>query len=790
MKKRRFRINDLGLTRSIICFSLIFNLTSLIFFTPSAVADTSVSATVPPRASDFQFTFASDGQTNISQGTILSYTLTYGAQQSAGVPTNTTIVANFSNDQAPDASDVLDYVIGSATNAYNSTQPVVDLNNRTITWTIPNLPAGTTDQEVTFQLKTNSNYTGTIPVNFTVAAGMSNQYVTLPNQTIHQTYLFDPSLITPTPTPTGLPTPTPTAAPGPTSSQTQTNNPTATPTPQPTISANPSPPPGSLQISNISFPQISAAKATILVNTNTPSQVTLSYGTSPDALDQTSKTTTYTTSSLISLTDLLPDTTYYFRVQATDSLGQTITSEIFTLHTARGSYVPNALTGTAVISSNGTVVLSEEVTSNTSAGFALLPSNTDYDITLTLPQTANFTSLDTIVQNGLPIDTVSFVEREPGVYVAHLKTSDAGIYQIFLRSTDLNGNVAEQQLAYLKVINPLSVIEKNSGIPITNARVYLTYYDIKTNSYIPLSELLGTITNPVYSDAEGKISILLPPGKYRVDVGALFYDSQTIDFTLGPGNGQEFPQISLTKDPFNIVSLITNIKNLFIDGWNIILNIFQQLASSIGLFTISSTGIIGSFVLLSFLLFTLKSHITGKNLPLFLAFSIDLLLKKHKQRYLFGHIINDNNEPLSRVRIEIEDATTHTIITHTTTHKAGRFYLLNNFPDPATLIFTKEGYEPFILTVTDHTQIRKNGLQIKLQKGTPHHGSVFSSFIFGIEEGFGMLFETFLISSLVLEVLFFLIYGPEKALPFFLLSLLNISLWHFYNREKRVKIND
>ncbi len=767
MKNTRFRIKDVKLKKRNIflififlsCSSLILHLQSL---TASVFADQNlaVSATVPPHASDFQFNFSSDGQTSVHQDTTLSYTITYGAQQSAGVPTTTTIVANFSTGTAPNASHVLDYVIGSATNAYNSTQPVVDLANKTITWTISNLPAGTTDQAVTFQLRTNSNYTGPKPVNFTILAHMNNQYLTLPDQTVSQSYQFQANT-------------------GSSNSSTVTPTPpsTSTPTPSPILSSG---------ITGVSFPSISSSNATIQVNTSHPSKLTVEYGTSPNSLSHTVTTNSFHTSSIVTLDNLEADTTYYFRIYTKDASGHITTSEIFTFRTAKKSQIPQSVNGIAVISSNGQVILSQALSSP--AGFVLLPTNTDYDITVSLSRSVEITSLEALVQAGSPLTTVSFVQKQPGVYSAHLSTLTSGTYQIFIRSTDNNGNVIEQQFANLKIIDPLAVYEKSSGNPITNARIYLTYYDTKTNSYRPLSsELFGTILNPSYTDSVGKINILLPPGKYRVEAGALFYDSQSLDFTLGPGTGQEFPKIYLTKDPFNLLSLLIYLKDLFIDGAAYALQMLHSLAAAVGLFNISAVIITGSFALLSSLLFTLKSHMSLKHLPIFLAFSVDLFLKKHKQNYLFGHIRDEDTNPLSRVRIEIEDTKTKNIIMHTTTHKLGKFYLPNTFPDDVTVIITKEGYKPYVLSITPSTQISDIGLQIVLEKGTPHHSSVFSSFIAGVEEGWGMLFETFLVFSLLLEGLFFLLYGFEKVLPFFVVSFLNINLWLFYLHERTRK---
>jgi len=180
------------------------------------VGNFGVSATVPPVGSDFQFgVTAEDTQTTFPEYTTLTYKITYGAKPSAEITTQTTLVADWYAAIGQNNAVILDYVSGSATNAYGNTSPVIDPLNHTITWTIPNLPAGMINQTVTFKLRINDNDTETNPVDFSVKGKMNNPYVTLSDQTPTQIYQFDESLITPTPTltPTAAPFPTATAAP-------------------------------------------------------------------------------------------------------------------------------------------------------------------------------------------------------------------------------------------------------------------------------------------------------------------------------------------------------------------------------------------------------------------------------------------------------------------------------------------------------------------------------------------------------------------------------------------------
>src|SRR5260221_14796551 len=113
--------------RRIFAISCVLIFTAVLFWA-RAFADESiyVSATAPPHASDFQFAFSStDGISTARQYQTLSYEITYGATTSANMNTNITLVADFSQDLAPNHSDVLDYVDGSASDGYGNSPPVV-----------------------------------------------------------------------------------------------------------------------------------------------------------------------------------------------------------------------------------------------------------------------------------------------------------------------------------------------------------------------------------------------------------------------------------------------------------------------------------------------------------------------------------------------------------------------------------------------------------------------------------------------------------------------------------------
>lgn len=769
-----------------ISFSVL--LLILLFVVRPIFADVAVSATVPPRTSDFQFNFASDGQTTVPQNTTLSYTITYGAALSAAIPTDTTIVVDFSDDQAPDASNILNYVIGSATNAYNNTPPVVDPTHKTITWTISNLPSGTTDQAVTFKLRTVTSYNKSNLIQFTVHAAMSNQYLTLPQQSLTQIYQYNApptSQAQPTAIPTGniTPTPTPTPSLSPITSSSITN-----------------------AVTNVSLTGMTGSQATIQTTTATPTKLTILYGTTPTNLSKRFVSSNYTRRHKTDISGLSANTTYYFKISTTDSSGYTTTSDTFTFHTANRSPLPNLENNIIVLSSNGNVFASgTQKESDLRNPSIILTNDTDDTIAYTLTNPIPVKTIDLVVINKVlgahssisgqttpsaPGELIFPMQKKtPTLYVANLTTIPQGSYDVAVRITDANGNIIQKHISDLKIMPRLIIYGADTHTPLADARVYISYYDAQTRSYQPVtSALFGNIKNPSYTDSQGQSAINLPAGTYRIEESSLFYDPQTQNFTIGSGNDENFPVLYLKKDPFNLVSLFTYTTDYFLDSWTKMTAVLIEVASSVRIFHLVDLVILATFVGLTFFFFLFRTHLEMRHLPIFSLFHLNHLLKHHQSGYIFGHIVDAHHTPISRVRVEIEDAHTAMILSHGSSHRSGKFYFTNLYTKPINLVFIKEGYEPTTITLHPQDEIPETGLQITMEQGEAHHLTVLSSFIVGLEQGFGMLFETFIVSSFILELFFIFFLPHEKTLPFyFILSIVNGILWIFYRNEQRIK---
>jgi hypothetical protein len=768
-------------SRMIFIFTIPLLLASSFLLLPhNAVADDrgqtkyhniSVSAIVPPKPPDFQFSLSSPYPPTIQHDTQQLYEITYGTYKSAQVTTSPTITLDWSRALDPNGAQVFTYMPGTASKGYGGAEPVVDLINHTITWTISSFPYDLTDQKLYAEFQTTGNYVKFTPFNFTMSATMHNEYITMPEQTITQTYYYN--LPPGTPGPTAIPTPIP-------------------PTPPPP------PPPGPAYVTNIAFTGVSDKTATVEITTDEPAKLTVTYGTYITKLLKTVSTNAYSMDSKINLTGLIPDTQYYLRIQTRNRLGISYTSEFFTFQSAKHLFTQPLGNNIIVVSNNNNILLSnyQQQINGMTPYLVLTPHNT-YQVAYRLTTPLRLKTIEVVVRNNVlgantftqtvaapPETAIPMQELKPQFYIANLTTLNPGSYDIFVRVADTNGNIVQQKIADLKVIPFLSVLQKGTGKPVSDARVDISYYDMQSRQYKPLNPaLFGSITNPDYTNTNGTTATTLPLGRYRINVSALFYDPRTVDFVIGPDNKQQFPVVYLKYNPFNMLALFTNII-FYISYLNDTgVKTLSVIAASDRSFDILGVLITGASVVLAFLLFSIRSKITFKHLPHFALFHWHMMLQRHKQKFYFGGVTNEEHLPLDRVQIDIEDARTKNILTQVSTSAAGRFYIKNDYVHDLNLIFVKPGYSPAIVAIQKNKQIPERGLAVVLTKGHIDNPKKLTKLLTGFEDAVGLFFETSLVISLILEVLFFSVFGFAETLPFFILSCINIILWIFYLRE-------
>ena len=456
-----------------------------------------ISASIAPQVFDLPITIESlTPGTEFPQNSTISYKITYGSNTIGAMPL--TIQAQWSQgtiEGSPSPSvDILNYVVGSATNAYGSTAPVIDTVNRTITWTISSFPGTTTGQTVTFSLKTNDAYTGADLVDFTVSARAIASSTITPDQNVDQKYLYSAPATTPTPTPT----PTP-----------ETTSPASA-----TLTPTPSPAPSPLSFTEISVRSISSSDAKILVSTNKDALLILHFGTSINSLSKTLKTTSLQSQNLIDLLGLTPDTDYFFKITATDSSGNSISSDIFTFKTAVVSNAPNIVMESLVATSYNSILINNSILRalNFDKNIIVIPQSSIFEVQFALNKNSPVKNIQAVVRNKnvLGFSTIekadassnftNLVEIQPGVYSGKLMSQNKpGLYEIYVKIADFNGNITEEKIAELKVTSKFQVFRKGSdNKPVENVRALIYIYNARSKTYELISPQVLPIQNPAY----------------------------------------------------------------------------------------------------------------------------------------------------------------------------------------------------------------------------------------------------------------------------------------------------
>jgi hypothetical protein len=770
----------------------------------------SLSITVDPHPFDFQSSIASSATDTVKQFTEITYTITYGSYLYYNTPI--TVQADWSLGTLEGGSiadtDVVDYVIGSASNAYNSTPPVVDLVNKKITWTINSFPQRTTDQTVTFKLKTNDNYTGTKKVTFDVYSRTINYSLIVSNQ-VEDSYLFDPTSVTPTPTftptptPTTAPTPTPTAGPAPTSSVTSAPTPISTLTPTPTMTISP------LTFESVNIGALSSGQAIINLLLNEKAKVKISYGTSINTLTSTVLQNEYLKNHQIKISSLTPDKTYYVVILATTASNKTAKSDIFSFKTPPVSIPPLPEAGTLVITSNDLILTSPSVQNknNTSSQkdkngqsiiqkiipLIVLPREKIYNLKFEIKDYLRVKKIKVIVRrmNVLGINTFSEPEDAAsqeieltnlslGVFEGKLKAPNtAGDYEIVAVVYDTDGNIAENKIAEMKVAKKLTVLnENNKKQAVEGARVLVKIYNLNTKKYQVLSSFAYSIENPSYTDSNGEDDIVLPIGKYKITTTAIGYASKETDFELGNAVGQDYPTIYL-KPEFSAISFVNYLKTSFADFMNITKYYLLAIGSSNRFFEFNA--ILTLFVMILMILFGLSFHtrIPLHQLHLYL---INLFRQKFSKNFiksiLMGKVLDfENSLPESQVTVYLIDGITNNILAHTITNKLGEFSFKKPKVKNYKILIMKDGFDDFLTEEFDTEKLEKQNLFTFNIREKARNKSIRGFFKEGIELLFALIIPGLIIASLIVELTLGYSFGWVKLAPFLVVSVANAFLW-------------
>lgn len=728
----------------------------------------SVTGTVPAKPTDFQASLAlTNSGSTFSQNTELSYILTYGSYllYSHILTVEVSWSQGTIEGNSTPSVDILEYVIGSASEAHNNTPPVVDTTNRKITWTISSFSANTVNKTVNFKLKTTSAYTGSKKVSFIVSGKVLGQGTQTADSTVTKDYAY-------------------------------TTTPTSTPTPAPATSPTPLPKPPAFE--RVWIRTVSAEEATIAVQTSEPTTLIFRYGTAPNKLANTVRVLTAQTLHLLLLADLSPNTQYYFRITAADTLGRTAISDIFIFKTAKTSAAPTIDKTTIIIQSQEILLSSQMLRTaiGTNEVVVVLPTEVAFSFSFLMEKHEVIKRAEAFFSNKLVLGINTIIEevqassqrtepREiaPGLYSGTLKTpASTGIYEFFLRIHDFDGNIAEEKIAEIKISQPFSIKETENQTPIENARVFLFKYNERTRTYEPISQQVIGIKNPSFSEPNGTVPVVLPQGRYRAEVKALGYKEKTFDFDIAKES--DYPIIHLEKTGFSLITAGKYYLTIAEDIVHATQTYTKNLSTSNRFFNFTAFISLIFLVVVSLLSFSLRTHIPLLHLPRYLIHHIRRLIPKTSLLMHIHGIVIDATvpSPINQADVYIIDENKKVIVEKILTNKAGEFFS-NSLPNGHYAVrVMKRGYKLSEIQYPLPDDV-SGKFAISLHKGETLEQSIRENFYWAVENVIGFCFELLLFTSLVFEVLLGYAFGWQKIAPFLFVSLANLLMWLFYFRH-------
>lgn len=741
-----------------------------------------VSAIVPAQPSDFEATITRITPGNpfsqneeiiyeVSYRSLLGYTTNnvtveaewdLGTVQGAGVPTVNTV----------------SYVLGSAENAYNNTPATVDLSNRRIQWNIGAFP-GNTSGKVRFTLVTNNAYQGGQPVTFPVTARVLGPGTASPDSTISTTYLYDDGV---TPTPTSGPTTTS----GPEQSTTQN------PTPSITVTDTPTPSRTAISFTDVTLQSVSSTTANVLVSLSQPGSLSVQYGTSQQALtEQLTALTPFQTHTL-SFSDLARNTTYYFRITATGIDGSTITSDLFTFTTASSLFLPKINTNSFIVTSEKNLIFSFlDKPSTGGENIIILPPNTLFEIQFAFDNSSTIKEVQLLLRQRNVLGSSTFIkeveasdnqtpmlEIKPGVYTGRLESkTEPGYYELVIRTSDTSGNINEEKLSDVKISKAFRILTEGSNDSVENARVSLSLYNDRLRSYQEISEQVLPIENPVYSDPDGTVPIVLPAGKYRAVIDSLGYEEKQIDFTIGTNLNEDYPTVYIKKAPFNVLYGAQYFLTVADDITSSFSEYLGQINGSKRLFNFTATIIVSIFLLLTTLSLSHRMHTHPRHLPRYFLSLLTLHKGEiEKERHYQGIVILANSiNPIPGVDIFITDHATGKIVFHTKTNARGEFHVDLPPKDNYLITLEKISYHP---VTTELKLFNKDEIQtfaLLMESSKIHTLKEDLAALF--HAGMSLSFELFLLLSIISTIILSFSLGLFVVLPFLALAVGNMVFW-------------
>ncbi len=721
-----------------------------------------VTAAVNANASDFSSELNllnTDIVDTVGGEEILNYEIEYSSTLT--YPVTVTVQADWSlgtieSDSIPTV-EMLDYVSNSASLGHGGAVPQIDLVNRRISWQITSFPANSTDT-VTFSLKTDGSYYDSRNISFSVYSRVLGPGVVTADEEVTNIF-YNPPVEGPESESSASPTPTATPS---------TPNPSTTPS---TVSNNLA----KSRLDEISIDQIGRSSASLSFQVSSADKVKIYYGTAVNKLNQVIEAFPGNGLVEIDLADLLPDTTYYLQIELYLNGKGTRLTDIYVFRTANQDSDVAVDPSSLVVTSERLILLSPN--NRNKRPMLMLSQGSSFEVQLALsksiPTKRIHIEINRIKILGISSDVsinTNLIEIQPGIFFGQLKSlPEPGQYQVNIRTEDYNNSISDQSIFDLIVVPPISVKDASTKEAIVAARVYVSKYNPTFKVYQEFPDSVFPDGNPGKTNKQGQWLVNLPQGKYRLNVSALGYESQVIDFEIKQTLDDRYPQIELVKTGFSIGNSITFYWQSLLDLADQFNKLDQELIPNKGAYHLLWAVILFSLIFATWISLYHRTNLTWRHI----LFWFD----HHPSHQLIeGRVVDSTNQkPLGQVEINFLDGD-GLLVASTKTLKSGKF-LVSKLQSIANISAQKLGY------MTVHKPAEDN-LIIEL---SPHQDKDFKSkLIHYLGFVFNISYEALLVITLLIEVWLIRQFSLGLIIPMILLTVLNLFIWLVYWRSSRI----
>lgn len=238
--------------------------------------------------------------------------------------------------------------------------------------------------------------------------------------------------------------------------------------------------------------------------------------------------------------DKLEDGNYEITTRATDAAGGSTESETKTL----------IIDTIQPIIGGSMIALGPQVLTPTGDGLFQVVAGAQITIGLSMKGgviEANVTSED----ETFPLAKIAGTNLWSGTLT--FDKSGSKLLKVF--AVDGAGNKIDRELILLLVEDFGQVVDKNNNNPVSDAEVFVYFFDTTTNSWVLWEGKSYGQENPQKTDATGHYSFMVPSGRYYLEVRAPGYkimQSEILDLTKSTALNFNFPLDPLIKISFKL----------------------------------------------------------------------------------------------------------------------------------------------------------------------------------------------------------------------------------------------